>query len=387
MRRADALTIAGVGLALLVIWPLQRSIDGTRAPVASSFVFTPDRRLMKVAACGHGPTLADLVWVQSMGYVLNEFKNGRVHMQHLYARFDTMTELDPHFVDAYVMGAVFLSAIAQEPERSLDLIRKGEGTIDTTGEIAVEKTGGTVYAGHPERWRLLNEHAATHLVTLAGFATTIEERTLELRTAGKLYSFGIGRYPRDRYPSRPPFFEWVGPALVKKRADARDWQVFRRAARTVWQARTTIAPKGSAFETVVQRRLAELDARDALEQIEGSLARYSSRHLFNAIPLRLEGLARPFGDLPRLPRDPLGVGFFLLDGRVVAPALDALVQERLITRKVAERRLVDGRPPERLESLGVPPPPPWVDVAYDPATGEVRATGRPPVVVQSPGTR
>ncbi|MEZ0230212.1 MAG: hypothetical protein ACAI25_16440, partial [Planctomycetota bacterium] len=162
--------LAGV----VLLFPLQSLADGKRGKLPSSLLYTPDRRLMKVIACGHGPLLADLVSLQSTSYVMSEFKSGRTHIDHLYALFDVMTDLDPDFVDAYVTGAIFLSSVADEPERSLDLLQKGHGRLEERGDGVVPITSGRIHEENKDRWKTLAELAATHLVSLAGFAPTLE---------------------------------------------------------------------------------------------------------------------------------------------------------------------------------------------------------------------
>src|SRR5581483_12460249 len=84
----------------------------------------------------------------------------------------------------------------------------------------------------------------------------------------------------------------------------------------------------------------------------------------------------------KLPEDPLGVGFYIVDGRLVAPALDAELIERELGRDAMTFRRRIGRAPSSLEelraydakeghSVAVPA---WVTVTWDAKAAEARAT-------------
>lgn len=375
-------------LLVALLFPLQMSFDATKPAQPSSLLYTPDRRLMKVIACGHGPTLADLVWVQSTNYVMTEFKSGHTQIEHLYALYDVMTELDPSFVDAYVTGAIFLSAIADEPDLSLDLLEKGEGPLDEVGGEFVERKGprgeplGKVPPDHKERWKLLNETAATHLVSYASYAPTLEERYEELRTGGELYLFGAKRYPLERYPDRPPWYEQIGKTLTDRVAGRQKFVDISKsgwygAAEQIWEQRLHFSEPGTPLHALYERRLLEVRSRKLFDELEQGKDRWEKGH----------GPARALSDfLVQVPKDPLGTGYFLVSSKLVAPALDAAIVERQLARDASRFRRAKGKNPSSVAEIlafsqeqGHPRTiPSWVRVQYVPETGQVSALGLPP---------
>lgn len=364
MRRwAERLAVVAI---LLAVWGIQEGIDERRPKRPSSLLYTPDRRLMKVIAFGHGPTLADLTWVQSTSYVMNEFRAGRSHVAHLFALYDVLTDLDPNFVEAYVMGAIFLSAVAQEPERSLELLEKGQGRLHDDGTRVTEdpKHPGRIDSSKAERWRLLGEASATHLVSFASLAPTADERQAEIRLGGRLLVFGAQRYPRSSYPTRPEWYEEVGSRLAVRDLGPRESRLWEAAVRQTWYERWATTSPDSPIHELAARRLAEIEARQRLAVLEAALV-----------------AGRP---LPADAKDPLGIGFYVVGGHVVSPALDAEVHARALNRLVGRFHAETDRFPATLEDLATwagalwPVRPEWVLVVYDRASGEVRASARPP---------
>ncbi len=364
-------------LGVAGLFPLQARIDERKPERPSSLLYTPDRRLMKVIACGYGPFLADLVWLQSTSYVIREFKSGGAHIEHLYSLYDVITELDPQYVDAYVMGAVFLSAIGNEPERAIELLEKGEGRIaEVKGEMQ-EVTEGRVHPKHKERWKLLNETAAVHLVTYAGYATTLPERYEEIRTGGKLYLYAAKRYPLTEYPDAPPWYQKMGEGLTI-RGSANDPYKdmtpaeYYNVVEQVWLARVLVTPASSPFRKVYERRYAEIEARKVYEDLLAKIEQWKRTH-GGVPPTRFE----------KTPADPLGVGFFLVDGKLIAPALDAAMFERQLARDANAFHRAHERWPENkaaLLALAHREIPVWVWVDYDEKTGSVRVEPRPALV-------
>jgi hypothetical protein len=390
-----------LGVALL--FPLQERIDERKPELPSALLYTPDRRLMKVIACGHGPLLADLVWVQSTSYIIHEFKTGKIHIEHLYALFDVMTELDPDFIDAYVMGSSFLSSVADEPESALQLLEKGQGPIDEIeGRFEFRKGPegeplGVVHPRHRERWKLLNETAAIHLVSFAQYAPSIQERFDEIHTAGRLLIFGAEVYPVPYY-TRPDWWREIGEKLtLRSRIQKYGMELtpldYYRVTASVWEQRLHFTAPDSPLYGLYKRRIDEIASRAAFEGLQLRLGKWIEEH--GAPPSRLEELA------PKVPDDPLGVGYFLVDGKLVAPGLDAAFIERQLEHEAVRQRNDTGRYPESVDVLralidkrrggvmtvdaqGHPLPtnglviPSWVHVDYDKDAGKVTVVGVAP---------
>lgn len=383
--KTGALAATAVVLAGL-LFPVQSWIDAHRPARPSSLLYTPDRRLMKVIACGHGPLLAELVWIHSNNYVIEQFKRGRTHIEYLYNLYDTITELDPNAVDAYVLGAIFLSSVAQEPDESLRLLQKGQGAILEVNGKYVEDPSlpGRAHPEHPLRWKLLNECAATHLVCFASAAPTADERQDEIQRSGRIWQFGAERYPRSRYATVPDWFEEMGRVLSKRRIDAHERARYREAVSFLTDIKIAAAGADSPVLPALRRTKLEVESRFRLETLETALWRRQAEQPGFTIKSLDELLVARGGSLEQLPDDPLGVGYTVRDGKIVAPALDAARVERDHARRASEFHLLHERWPASLDELRadlekrgirLQAVPSWVVLEYDAASGEVKARG------------
>jgi len=87
-------------------------------------LYLPSGRLLKVLDLGYSEVLADLVYLWSIQYYGNY--PGGVRYDYLLQIYDrVITELDPRFADAYVLGAAILSVEAHRPEDAIRLLDKG----------------------------------------------------------------------------------------------------------------------------------------------------------------------------------------------------------------------------------------------------------------------
>lgn len=126
---------------------------------------------------GHEGLLADLYWIQSFRYVLQHMKGDRNYV-YLAGMYNKITELDPHFINAYIYGSIFLTGAAGQDNPAEILLKRG-----------YEKTG---------HWRVAVELGNFYL---------IRRKSMEL--AGDWYDVAT----RD---SRcPPFYKHLAGAIRK----------------------------------------------------------------------------------------------------------------------------------------------------------------------------
>jgi hypothetical protein len=365
--RERALVRLWVVVLVLALAGVVKAIDARKPTRGESLLYLPDKRLLQVLACGHGTTLADVAWLRATGYVLDEFKQGKVHIEYLYELFDAMTELDANFVEAYEAGAIFLSSLAQRPDAAERLLDKGEGRVIDDGKTVRRDPAapGRVHPRHAKRWRLAYLRASLHLVSLAGSADTGEEREAEIRKAGRLWL-----YTAETYPDAPRELKVVGERLREKRYDDRsraEWEV------QIWNER--LYTGNEALRAVARKRLDEAQAELDRALLELAVRRYIARN--GRPPARLDDVIGPAYGMPAMPEDPLGVGFRLEGDRVRARGAEAARIARTLERRIESFREQKGRAPATLAELDPPPAlPPDVAVDYDPATGAVNARPR-----------
>ena len=90
----------------------------------SPLLYLPSGRYLKAAALGFDPILADALYLWSIQYYSNYRVQDRYrYLEHIYR--DVITELDPHYIDPYLIGSMIMTAEAHEPEMALRLLDKG----------------------------------------------------------------------------------------------------------------------------------------------------------------------------------------------------------------------------------------------------------------------
>lgn len=136
MSRREVLGAALVLGAIVAIVPLSlalesrapRTADGVEAPLV-----LPRAAILRPLLLGFHPMVADLYWLRTIQYFGAHMQAGE-QLPDLYRLVDLVTSLDPHFVEAYELGGLFLSIGKRFPEA-----------------IAIYEKG---IAANPERWEL-----------------------------------------------------------------------------------------------------------------------------------------------------------------------------------------------------------------------------------------
>lgn len=119
--------MAGLTVVLLVTGlGVNQRLEGleTGEPDRDHLLYLPSGRLLRVLSLGQDDTLADLIYLWSIQYY-GHYQGG-VRYDYLMQIYDrVITELDPQFEDAYLLGAMILSMEAQRHEEALKLLDKG----------------------------------------------------------------------------------------------------------------------------------------------------------------------------------------------------------------------------------------------------------------------
>jgi tetratricopeptide (TPR) repeat protein len=97
-----------------------RRADERMAPL----LYLPSGRYLKAASLGFDAILADVLYLWSIQYYSNyRIEDRYSYLEHIYR--DVITELDPRYVDPYLVGALIMTAEARQPEMALRLLDKG----------------------------------------------------------------------------------------------------------------------------------------------------------------------------------------------------------------------------------------------------------------------
>ena len=123
--RAKVAIVLLVSVALAVTALSARRLEGLASePREEELLYLPNGKLLRVMSLGHASLLADFYYLWAIQYYANYELEGRYrYVEHVFDR--VITELDPHYVDAYWLGALILILEARDLEAGLRLLEKG----------------------------------------------------------------------------------------------------------------------------------------------------------------------------------------------------------------------------------------------------------------------
>ncbi|PYS97489.1 MAG: hypothetical protein DMF50_00410 [Acidobacteria bacterium] len=122
-RRMPALlALAALGAAILVQGRIESQAHERSA--VHPLLYLPSGKYLKVAALGFDDILADLIYLWSIQYYGDYAIEERYdYLEKIYT--EVIAELDPRYIDPYLIGSLIMSAEARKPEMALRLLDKG----------------------------------------------------------------------------------------------------------------------------------------------------------------------------------------------------------------------------------------------------------------------
>lgn len=91
---------------------------------AEDLLYLPNGDYLQVASLGQAPLLADIIYLWAIQFYAEYDREDRFrYVEHVFG--DVIVKLDPHFIDAYWMGAMILSVEAHDVDAALKLLDKG----------------------------------------------------------------------------------------------------------------------------------------------------------------------------------------------------------------------------------------------------------------------
>ena len=123
LAQAVSLAIAVAALAGAIL--TSRGIEARAVARAETPqpIFFPRAEILRPALLGFTGLAADLTWVRTVQYFGSRIE-GKERFPQLYQLVDMTTSLDPHFLDAYQYGGLFLTIARQYPN-AIAIYRKG----------------------------------------------------------------------------------------------------------------------------------------------------------------------------------------------------------------------------------------------------------------------
>jgi tetratricopeptide (TPR) repeat protein len=107
---------------------------GARAAARGDWLFLPNAAQLKPMLLGYQGVAADLLWMQVVQYVGLHWQTDKKFVQ-LSKALDLATSLDPHFVEPYRFGALYLLYLSREPAAAVALLKKGAAANPTRWEL------------------------------------------------------------------------------------------------------------------------------------------------------------------------------------------------------------------------------------------------------------
>lgn len=302
-------------------------------------LYLPNEKLLNHFTGGMSGVIADILWLRCIQYTSKHF-NSDHKFTWLAHMGNTITRLDPYFVDAYRYTGIFLAGLKADDTASIVLMKRG-------------------FVQNPQAWELPYEISMVYLLNRRDQPGSAE-------AAARYLTMAVAT------EKAPDSVLEIAQGLQRKHnlveVERQLWEDMLRTSRD--ELRRDMA----------KRKLHELDIRQnvaALEQILQDFEKTQGRKA-----AALEEIVAA-GYLPQLPPDPLGGRYFLdPDGKAQnTTLLDGLVERRLdILRGHVERfRRQCERLPASLDEMvnlkviSSIPPHPYRDRtwSYNPRTGDV----------------
>ena len=122
-RRAMAIVAA---LALTLAVTVQAGIEAREREdeAARPLLYLPSGKYLRFVALGFDELLSDLIYLWSIQFYSSYHIDNRYdYLERIYS--GVISELDPHYLDPYLLGALIMNVEAHRPDMALRLLDKG----------------------------------------------------------------------------------------------------------------------------------------------------------------------------------------------------------------------------------------------------------------------
>jgi hypothetical protein len=193
-----------LALAVLAgaVVPLHRlALAGAITGIEERVMFLPPPAALRVASLGFHGTMADLLWLLTIQYIGGHIFTDR-RLPELFRMVDSVVTLDPHFVEAYTLGALFMNYSGRNVRGAISLLERG-------------------VRANPSRWEPAHDLARTYYLDLKDYPQA-------------LHWFQV----TDRLPGRPHyvprFIARLYAATGERETALELWRGMRDSATSDW---------------------------------------------------------------------------------------------------------------------------------------------------------
>ncbi len=241
-------------LASLAQWGMEARA-GARVEV-HPLLYLPSGKYLKLVSLGFDGLLADMIYLWSIQYYGNYENTDRYrYLEQIYGQ--VIAELDPRYLDPYLVGSLIMNAEARDPEMALRLLDKG-----------IEK--------NPDAWILAFEAGFVCYDSLKDYSRAAQYFEKALRAP-------------DVHPLVHRLYAGMYERAGDKRTSLREWAEIYRTA------------KDDYIRNVAWNHTHDLTVEVDLMDLRAALARFAGRE---GRPARSLAELRARGDIAELPRDP-----------------------------------------------------------------------------------
>jgi hypothetical protein len=270
--RTPAASVLAIGVLLGAAVGVQVWRDRGWQPYepATPVMWFQNAQTARKLALGFESVVADVYWIRAVVYFGRQRLSDRADKTYdlLFPYLDFVTALDPRFASAYRFGAIFLSEAAPggpgRPDLAIELLTRGA-------------------ARSPDRWEYPHDIAFVYHWTYRDSAAA----SAWMRKASEI-------------PGAPVWLKSSAAGLLEQGND-------RVAARSLWEQMRDGADQDWLKRTAALR-IAQLDAMEALDQLNEIVWRYEAR--VGRMPRNWQELVAARA-LRGVPLDPAGVAFEL----------------------------------------------------------------------------
>lgn len=234
-----------------------RALEPARGS-ADALLYLPNGRYLRVLSLGQAPLVADVVYLWAIQYYSDYGREDRFrYVKHVFG--DVIAELDPHYVDAYGLGALILTVEARDLEGGLELLEKG-------------------FAKNPDQW------------ILPYLAAWECHRAGQYERAARYFQAAAG------VPGAPLLVRRMQAGMMARAGDL-------AAALRLWRELRDDPASDELTRSIASRQVRDLQVRLDTAELEAAVREYERRA--GRPPGTLDALVR-VGILRSLPVDPDG---------------------------------------------------------------------------------
>ncbi len=368
-------------------------------------MYLPNADKLKLVTLGFEHLYADLLWLRAIQAFGSRWEAGG-DMKPVFHYFDVITDLDPHFVEAYNLGNLVIGDEGGDYQRSLDILRKGMIYNPWDWELPYLGIYNSVWQMEDYEQGRWFAHMAARVPGRPEFVARMQEYVE--RKSGRLeLAFGMNIQYLLRYLDD-------GNDVEARLTSQRIWDVLDRwyTDKMIEAARRFIAETGKdprSLDQLVRSDAWESFRAPTMQALADAIQKYEN-YGPRVSPYQDQIREESYRTVTGEPPDPTGYGYVILDAVVDAVSnttgtlavsretandlprdhfryiisrsrLRDAINDYLIslTVRIQKYKNEHGKFPDTLEAMGGEridyEDPLGGRVVYDPETGRLRSTG------------